>query len=494
MFLSTDEKDVSPEEAAGTTTASNRFSALTNLVPDVRTLLPIGGGTTQSLAKPEEAQRNRRLRLAICSSFLTKPLAVVIPLVTVPLFLKYLGKERYGLYETIISLAGWLSLTNLGLGLGLMNKLTECYVSQDRALARRHVSTLFCATAMLMLVFALGLLAVVPFVDWNSFFRTTMAQGEVAKAIALACVLSLATVFANILSPIYSAYQELDRFNYWDGASKIFTLISCFILAQTQLGLLGVLLAMLGAPVIVRLANLVFLFAYEKPWLCPKTRLFEWGLLKPMMAEGLCFFLLQMAGVALFSTDKLIISTCLGPAAVTDYAVVSRIFLMGYGIYLLFLMPMWPAYGEALRRNDLDWVKKHLRLSLWLGCGGVALLGMLLLWQGKALLNLWVGPTVLPAGLVVGLSLSFLFKAWVDCRSVVLNAAGYLKGQIYFWTIQAVLNLVLAVTLVRSYGVLGVAWAGPISSVLTSFWGYPLMMKRLLKNSKFTQLTLEQPN
>ncbi len=476
-------------------TASNRFSStLINLVPGLRAFLPIAAIQNPAGAKPEEAQRNRRLRLAIFSSFLTKPLAVVIPLVTVPLFLKYLGKERYGLYETIISLAGWLSLTNLGLGLGLMNKLTGCYVSQDRALARRHVSTLFCATAMLMVVFALTLLAVVPFVDWTSFFRMegTMAQGELANAILLAGVLSLVTVFSNILSPIYSAYQELDRFNYWDGASKLFTLISCFVLAQTQWGLLGVLLAMLGAPVLVRLVNLVFLFAYEKPWLCPKTSLFEWSLLKPMMSEGLCFFLLQMAGVVLFSTDKLIISTCLGPAAVTDYAVVSRIFLMGYGIYLLFLMPMWPAYGEALRRHDWDWVKKHLRLSLWLGCGGVALLGVLLLWQGNAILHLWVGEAVMPASLVVGLTLSFVFKAWVDCRSVVLNAAGYLRGQIYFWSIQAVLNLLLALTLVRPYGVLGVAWAGPISSVLTSFWGYPLMIKRL--NSKFAQLTLEQPN
>ncbi len=72
---------------------------------------------------------------------LTKPLATVITLVSVPLFLRYLGKEGYGLYQAIIAFSAQLALTNAGLSSGLVNKLTDCHVSGDRELARRPVIT-----------------------------------------------------------------------------------------------------------------------------------------------------------------------------------------------------------------------------------------------------------------------------------------------------------------------------------------------------------------
>src|SRR5437867_10366397 len=112
--------------------------------------------TSQAIAAPSGcsqlvSERNQRLRWAFFSSLLTKPLAIVIPILIVPVFLKYLGTEGYGLFETIVSLTGWLALSNLGLAMGLMNTLTGCYVSHDRSFARRHVSTFFFASAVLMI-------------------------------------------------------------------------------------------------------------------------------------------------------------------------------------------------------------------------------------------------------------------------------------------------------------------------------------------------------
>src|SRR5213594_3301750 len=118
------------------------------------------------------ALRSARFKWSLFTSCLTKPLAVALPAITVPLFLHYLGPEKYGLYETVVSLAAWLGLTNLGLGLGLMNRLTDCFVAEDRAGAQRWTSTLFVATAVLLLLFALLLWATVPFIHWRALFGT----------------------------------------------------------------------------------------------------------------------------------------------------------------------------------------------------------------------------------------------------------------------------------------------------------------------------------
>jgi Na+-driven multidrug efflux pump len=49
-----------------------------------------------------------------------------------------------------------------------------------------------------------------------------------------------------------------------------------------------------------------------------------------------------------------------------------------------------------------------------------------------------------------------------------------------FFGAHAVLNFVLALALAKPFGVEGVAWATPISALLTSAWGYPWMMRKYI--------------
>src|SRR5258706_12612799 len=115
---------------------------------------------------PHRTLRERRIKLAILTSILVRPLALIVPVVTVPLFLKYLGSERYALFELISAMAMWLALRDAGLVSGLVNRLQNCQVSGEEALARRYVSSLVVALGAVAL-FAIVLLSIaVPLIDW----------------------------------------------------------------------------------------------------------------------------------------------------------------------------------------------------------------------------------------------------------------------------------------------------------------------------------------
>jgi O-antigen/teichoic acid export membrane protein len=432
------------------------------------------------------AVRVERIKLSIFSSLLTKPLAVIIPFVTVPLFLNYLGTTRYGLYGSIGALAAWLALSNIGLGLGLINKLTDTHVSGDRELARRYVSTILVAILAIS-VFGIVVLSIVsPLVDWRRVFPTDdpLALRETPWAFWVSGVAVFVGFIASVPSNIYAGYQETHRNNIWDGMAKLSTLIASLLVVRTNLGLVGVCVAVTLVPGLVRLANTIDLFAREKRWLMPHPRLFDRTLLRVLMVESVSLFILHMAAVGIFQVDKVVIGSVLGPEHVTAFDVLGRLFLIVFGMFILVLAPLWPAYGEAFRRGDFRWIKKAVRLSALLGCGAMAACGLTMYFFGEALLRLWTrGQDVeLSRMLVLGITATFVSRAWVECRSIVLIGAGYLVPQMYFLGANAILNIAIAIVGAKLFGVEGVAWSIPISTILTSGWGYPLMISRCLRS------------
>jgi O-antigen/teichoic acid export membrane protein len=431
------------------------------------------------------ATRRRRLGLAIVTSLCSRALALVIPLVCLPLFVRYLGKEGYGLYETVAALAVWLSLTNAGLYMGLQNRLQDCHVSGDRALARGYVSSVWTVLAAGSLVGVIVITVVTPLINWNALLEISTPQVGRATGAAFWCasVIAFANIVVSLPGAVYSAHQELHVANLWEGVGRVATIVASVAVVWTNFGLPGVVIASAGAPALVRGVNFAWFFIGEKPWLRPSLRLFDARLLRGTLSDGLYAFILQMAVVAIYQSDKLIIGVALTPERVTPYAVVGRLFLVAYGAYFILLMPLWPAYGDALRRGDVNWVRRGVRWSLLVGCGGVALCGLTLLMTGHWVIPLWTRTPgiVVSRSLILAMTATFVLRAWIDARTIAFNAVGAFRPQIVFFAAHAVLNFILAVALAKPYGVEGVAWATPISALLTSAWGYPVLMRRLLR-------------
>jgi Na+-driven multidrug efflux pump len=151
---------------------------------------------------------------------------------------------------------------------------------------------------------------------------------------------------------------------------------------------------------------------------------------------------------------------------------------------MMLLVPLWPASGEAVRRGDVAWVRKSLRLSTLFGVGIMSCIGIALLLFTEPVLRRFpaaAGVTV-SRSLILAVAMTFILRAWVDTRSIVLNSINVLKPQIVFYAGHAILNLIVAVLVVRRYGVEGVAWSTPITALVTSAWGYPWMIKKYIIN------------
>jgi O-antigen/teichoic acid export membrane protein len=230
------------------------------------------------------------------------------------------------------------------------------------------------------------------------------------------------------------------------------------------------------------------LFAWEKPWLMPTPRAFDRSLLYGTIKQGIGLFVISTAAMSIFQVDKIIIGKMLGQDAVADYSVIGRPFMLVFGLYSLLLSPLWPMHGEALRRGDIAWVRRVLRLSIFGGCGGIILCGLAMFFFGDHILAVWTRGQMVTVSrpLVLAMTALFVLWTWMTSLSILLNAAGVLRVQMWFISLHALLNVILAVVLAKPYGVTGVAWSMSITGVVTSVWGYPWMLRKYIFQRNWT--------
>jgi len=407
-------------------------------------------------------QRIRRAFLSTLASAAARGTVVLTSLLSVPLTLGYLGKERFGLWMVISSLVALLGLADLGVGNGLLNVLAKAYGKDDRDAARVGVSSAAFMLLGFSLVLGLGLALAYPVVSWKTLLGVSSpvacAEAGPACAVFLACF--LAGLPMSVVQQTYAGYQEGYLFSLFNAAGNLLGLAGVLVSVSLKAGLPYLVLSMAGAPVLATLVAGAYLFWFRRPWLRPSWRWIESPAARRLLKTGLLFFLLQLTAVATFSLDNFLAARFLGAGAVSELAVAFKLFSVLNAGAALALNPLWPAYGEARARGDAVWVAKTLRRSLALtaltSLAGAGLLAV----GGGWLVKVWAGAAVVPS-----LDLRLALACWTPLNACGMAVAMYLNGinRIRFQVLAGLATGVVALGLkclwVSSWGVAGLIWA-----------------------------------
>ena len=345
-------------------------------------------------AQGRSNERLRRVSLSAATSAVAKGIALVTTAVSVPLTLGYLGSERFGVWMTLSALIALLGFSDLGINNSLLNKVAHAAGRDDLTVIRANLAS---GIAMLVAVsVGSGVLfaAAYQIVPWARVFnvRSAVAVDEVGPAAAALVACFLVAMPAGAFHQVRLGLQQGYVNSIFVGLGNLAGLALVIWAIQMRLGLPWLVLAMAGAPVVASLVNGLFLVA-RSPWLRPTRRDVNFTTASSLLRVGLSFLMLQLAIAVAFTSDSIILAAVLGPSAVANYAVVSKLFLIPTLLAGFALGPLWPAYREALSRGDVQWVHRtfhrSIRLSLMVGGGVSAALVVL----GLPIIAAWVGTT-----------------------------------------------------------------------------------------------------
>ena len=428
----------------------------------ILTLKEFDTGTPEGRSK----ERYRRVALTALSSGGAKVISVITMLISVPLTLHYLGSERYGMWMTISSVVLMLGFADLGMGLGLMNSISEAHGKEDRRAAAHYVSSaFFMLTGMAVLILAAFALAY-PHIPWARLFnvKTPLAALEVGPALAALVACFALNLPLGVVQRVQTGYQEGFVISLWESLGKVLGLIGVLVVIYYQGGLVWLVLAVAGAPLLAALLNSLVLFAYQRPWLVPRWNNATIFGANKIFRIGLLFFLLQLAMTIGVNSDNIILAKMMGPEAVTQYSIPQKLFLIPIVILTFLIGPLWPAYSEAIARREFAWVKITFSRSVVLGLGISIPMSLLLVLFGHKIITLWVGGNFQTSfSLLVGLGLWAAIIPLTGSCSMLFNAAGVIKFQLICHLSMGLSNLLLSIALVYWIGIAGVIYGSLIS-------------------------------
>lgn len=432
------------------------------------------------------AKRERRDRQAAWTTrtgIAARVLYLCVRMLSVPLAMRLLKAERYGLWLAAGSLVNWLGLFELGIGSGLVNALSAAYGRGDRRQMRRHISTAVWAAALLS---AVGVAIAIGLSKWHGLDQLLGVTekpelADDAHLLVFICgTLFAFSVLTNVLGQVWSGLQKGYLVQIAFSAGTVAGLLSLIVLSFRG-GSVGVFAVVVGVPPIIScLALATYFFGWKHPELRPAWSAANWPSLKVLGGTGLFLSIAQAGDLVMLCSANLLIASHLGPADVPRYAVAYSLLMFVQSVCLHFIVPFWPAYAEAIELQDVAYVRR----SFWKGVRNtlalmaLALAGFAVL--GRSFIGLWAGPSAVPPPAVVAfLCAWFVVWTWNQNVNMVVNAFGGVRRRALGALLSAGMFLAIALVALPAIGLAAIPLAGFAGATIEGITNTPAALRRL---------------
>jgi O-antigen/teichoic acid export membrane protein len=429
--------------------------------------------------------RNRRAAITGGTAVAARAVQVSTSLITIPLTIHYLGNERFGLWMTISSVLAMANFADFGIGNGVLNTVADAFGKNDFDRIRAAISSGFAVLgAVGLLLFAL-FASTLAWVSWADVFRVASAQAhaEAAPALMVFAFCFALNIPLDLVQRAQLGLQQGFRMNLWQVFGSLAGLAGVVAGIRMHAGLPLLVAALAGAPVAATALNTFHFFVVSRPDLRPRRQFVSRDAISRIVTFGTMFFVLQLVVAVAFSADNFIIARTLGASSVPDYSIPQRMFSLISLMVAMLVTPLWPAYGEAISRGDIPWVRRTLGRSLVLVLGFAAVASFAMLLIAHRLLAWWIGPRISPPFvLLLGLALWTVVDCCGNTLAMFLNGASIMRFQIVMASIFGLACLGLKIYLTGRFGIVAVPWATLLTYVSIVGISCAIYVPRALKH------------
>jgi O-antigen/teichoic acid export membrane protein len=385
---------------------------------------------------------------------------VVLQLASVPLFLAFWSKERYGAWLIISAIPAYLALGEAGFATSSANEVSMAIAegNRERALLCLHTAWKFLvgvSTALLSLsIFAVF---VIPWKNWLKF--SSISSTEARWTIFCLSLYSIAAVLIAIFDTIYRAAYRNARVVIINSAARLIEI------AAVGVGLWLTSSMAVVASLMLAVRLFLFLVLYmDSRVFSPDLNLgfggFSAAELKRSWRPSAMFMAATMGNALYFQGMTLLVGGSLGSAAVVVFNTTRTMTRVIVQFVVIIKHSVWPEFSYLFGVGDLSRARRLNELSFEVSWIASTVLATIIFFAAPWLMPLWTHNAVQddPRLLVIFLTSAVLNGIWFVTSGFLMGVNQH-EGLTVRYVLAATLTIILGALTVRPLGVYGPALA-----------------------------------
>ena len=412
----------------------------------------------------------------VTSRYALVALNALIGVVLLPFNYSHLGQNDYGLWVLVASVTAYFSVLELGYGGAVVKFVAEHRARRDARALNETLSTMFfvfSAMGVLAYFMAIGISFLLPYI-----FNLDAQQARTGQIVLLLIAVNVSCHFVfSVFGGVINGFER----NYINNVVGVTFNVLQAVANVVVLSLGYGLVELVATTTALRLIP-YWIYRRNAYRVFPELRIglayFKRARLVDLTGFSVYLAVIDWSSRLLFVADVFLLGILMTPAAVAVYAVAQKLsdalVRMTHQLHG-FLFPAVVARavdGESSSQRQL--MVKATRFQLAAAvcmCGAVAAVG-------DVLIRAWMGPTFTAhaqsAVALYVLCAVVVVRSWTGMPGTVLKGTGHHRDLAIACSVAGVANVLLSVVAVKLFGMVGVAVAMLVSSVLlAAFFIFP---------------------
>jgi O-antigen/teichoic acid export membrane protein len=421
----------------------------------------------------------KRLFQGIGANFLGQLINIVSRIVLVPLFLLAWGADIYGEWLLLSSMVAYLSLTEMGAQLYIVNRMTQAYAQRDNDQFCKILHTGLALFLIIPITVFVIFFALIVFFNPASLLHITQTgQGTVVLVLAILAFQIVISLPQSVLLRVYFAVEMLPRGVMLINLMQLMSLIFLAGGLWRRWGMVPIAILQLipyGLTAALALFDLNRKFPQFKI-LSLREADFSFGL--SFIKPSLHFFLIQLGQAFSLQGTVLVVGMVMGPLQVVLFSTMRTMVNLIRSFLDQLSHAAWPEMTRLDAQEDMDKFLALFRVILRSTLVASILFITLFHFYGGYIYHFWLRKTVPFEQPVMDLFLIYMaqFIFWLTC-SHPLQAINrhHTLAKVLF--ISSILTIGLAYLGGRHLGLPGIVLGMIIGDLVLPFWFVPYLLR-----------------
>lgn len=397
----------------------------------------------------------------------------------VPILLRWLGEDDYGLYQMIYSVGHYILILDFGIGTVMMRYISE-YRAKGDDIASSNFSAMigFVVVALCLCVMVVGFCVDINLE--NIYSNLSQRDYELShKMFQLMVLQILCTFVINYYTGIVGAYDKFVFVNFINVLQVVVAFFLTIALLLFGMGTMGVVVANLIVTLLVMLATI----NYTHRTLGLKIKFYHWDkiVVKPVLGLMAAMCLQSIVMYVNTTIDKTVLGIMCSKRDVAIYSIAATIITFFNAIPTAISGLFQPTVMRMIVNNasTLELTDLVVKVGRWqFVLVGAIICGLCLF--GMDLISLWVGGDMYDAILIALIILPFNMIPLVQtiCLSI-LNGYDKRLYRSVILVLAAIIKVSVTIALIKIIG----PWGAPIGTAFAYLIGHCIALNLYYKNN-----------